>query len=193
MIDFNLIEKAIYDWVSGASGLPTIWENQNAPAPSANYITLALLSAVDIGHDAWAPVNQNKMSRILSDKTLDIRIQCFSNNAISILDHIGVVTKLEQYSSLFHTAGITLLQKGKIQNLTGLGENDQFTQRAAMDAMFLLTTISDELDLSTIEGVEINGTIKVGSSTIKELQIINCTVNGLIQTEHLLEGSITSN
>jgi len=191
MIDIDLIQRAIYSWVFGISGLAAIWENQNAPAPKTDYISLSLLSMVDVGHDAWAPVNPNKMSRILSDKTIDVRIQCFSNNAIAILESIGSLSKLPDVSFIFHAAGITLLQKGKVQELTGLDTNDRFQKRAVMDTTFLLTTISDEIDLSTIEGVEINGIIKIGEDTVRELQILNVSVEGIIPIEHILEGSIT--
>lgn len=61
------IEDALYAWVAAASGVPVIWEHQNAPRPAAPYVSLLLATVEPTGRD-WDGSEANPL--VFADKAV---------------------------------------------------------------------------------------------------------------------------
>lgn len=62
------IEDALYAWVAAASGVPVIWEHQNAPRPAAPYVSLLLATVEPTGRD-WDGSEANPLT--FDDKAIE--------------------------------------------------------------------------------------------------------------------------
>lgn len=156
------IENALYTWIVNATGLATIWEQQNAPRPAAPYISLHVTEVRPLGQD-WISRVDNPL--VFSDITL---------------------TPVDASGSFTATAHGRLTGDGPVQVVTTLTlptgvdtSTDYYVVRVDANSFKLATTLLNAMAVSpttiTFSGVG-SGTIKL-VDTASTLRVGEAQIN----------------
>lgn len=166
-MNFDAIDKALYDWVNIFTGQNVIWLNQNSPRPDRPYLTLYKSTLLPIGHDFESNVNIGGELRIGGIRQLTLQISHYGNNSMGVLESLMVSLHMDQYKDILVAEGITYLDRLAINDLSTLLDTE-FENRAQMDLLFLIGSESELIDTSVIEIVNGTATYKKDTITVKE-------------------------
>lgn len=155
-MEFAPVRDAIYTWVSGQTGIKTIWSEQSAPRPPRPYIDLKLITgAIKLGGQDNLRTKSDGTFALVGPRSITCSIQVFGENAMEILttarDGLDDPVVIEQLDA----AGLSVADDGEPQNITELLET-HFEARAAMSVRFELQ-VERALDTQTVERIGLNG------------------------------------
>jgi len=164
MIDFDVIDELIYDWVSTFSGITTIWADDNSPKPDLPYISLRKGTVTPIGHGYISVPTSSGISKISGDRDMIVNFQAYGNNAFGKLENLWHVRLDPGSQELLYIGGLSLIELFALTNLTGLNDT-LFEGRAQMDLLFRFVSQRTNIDVGLIETVEIEGNLKEPDDT----------------------------
>jgi hypothetical protein len=162
------IRAAIMAWVLPASGLANgqiYWADQDAPAPTGNYVALRLPAFLDIGsmHDQNQYIDHsNDMPPPAAGQEIEdinggtaemtLSIQAFvtpvvgtisSEGAYTLMNAIKGALFLPDVRDALNDAGLSPFDFGQVQNLAQVA-GGQFEGRAALDVRFYVPETASE-------------------------------------------------
>jgi len=171
-MNFNLIEKAIYDWIKAVTKRESIKENQNSPRPLLPYLTFKIRSVESLGTDFFGPVDETTgKAKVKGVRRAILIIESFGYNSMSVLEDLAMSPINYYYSKILSDVGIAILNKLSINDLTGLSDTI-FEERAEVNFNILIGRESeekDEIDIGIIETTILNETIKNEGSAYIDL------------------------
>lgn len=127
VIDWRDVRHAIWDWFSAATGLETIWADQNAPQPSYPYASLNLIAgSIPMGARDEEQWTTDGGVRIVGQRDLTVSCQVHAGpkrEALRTIDALALVH--EAISSLarpdvkqsFAEAGLGVRERGTPQSI----------------------------------------------------------------------------
>ena len=155
--DDGVAEDAIQGWFSAATGLTTIWRNQNAPQPPYPYAGLAIiagpikLGGKDEQRSSTAlgqPPGQDVLVESVGLRTMTVscRIYTAKEDVLDPARHARHLMSVAQSSlgrpsviAAFSDAGLSIIEEGDVQNIDEVIE-DAFLSRANMEVRFGLAS-----------------------------------------------------
>jgi hypothetical protein len=160
------IRAAILTWVSIGSGLPSgriVWADQNAPAPSADYVSLRISGFVGLGsmhdqnqyidHSSESPPAGQEIEDInggTAEMTLSMQAYCapvagvlVTDTAYTLMQSIRDSLFLPDLRDALNDAGLSPFDLGAVQNLAAVA-GAQFEGRAALDVRFYVPETASE-------------------------------------------------
>lgn len=160
MIDFNVIDTLLYNWVYTYSGITTIWQNEDGPKPNLPYITLRRQSVLSVGQDYVSDLNSStELAKISGDRDLVINIQAYGSNAFGRLEDLYYLRHLPASQELLFAGNLSLIDRLAIENITGLNDLE-YEERATMDLLFRFASQKTAISLGVIETVNIEENVK---------------------------------
>ncbi|MCK5603480.1 hypothetical protein KAR91_16465 [Candidatus Pacearchaeota archaeon] len=166
-IAWTSIKVALHTWVSGQSGITTIWANQNAPQPATPYITLNIISGpVKIGGSDtmfWDDVND--VFVLGGERQFTLSIQSFGAGGLQAMSDLLTSTEIPPViTDSFTDNGLAVGNNPAITDLTQM-LSTTFEERKSMDVIFY-TMDNTELTMTYIESVELNAEITSDKGTL---------------------------
>ena len=137
MIDFDVIDKRIYDWTVLYSSIAVIWVEDNGPKPNLPYLTLRRSTLIKYGHEYISAPNNSGIAKISGDRDLTINLQAYGSNAFGRLEDLYSAQMLPASQEFLQLGNLSLIDQLAIGNITGLNDT-LFEQRAQMDLLFRL-------------------------------------------------------
>lgn len=147
------LADAIQSAIAGASGLTTIWKDQNADAPVVDYVTLELGSLAPVGQDyvttstdLGQPKGQEVALTVGGLREVALQIEVFSSATVESVgaasarqtaDFIATRLRLPTARTTLAWAGVSILAPGPVNyvpEIVGLG----FRGRASLDVRCLM-------------------------------------------------------
>lgn len=149
-IDWETVEDALHAWFSNATGLETIWRNQNAPQPPYPYASLSFIagptklggqdeqrSSTDLGQPQGQEVLVESVG--LRTATLSCQVYAAKEDVLDPTKHARHLMSAAQSSlglpsviAKLSEAGLSIIEEGEVQNIDEVIEN-AFVSRANMD------------------------------------------------------------
>jgi len=174
------LQAAMVAWVRNASGLVTIWADQNGPRPDAPYMLLTELTHTGIGID-WYDVKDTVSPAPGEEVTFTLRgvremvlnIQCFGGAAQgdlsprAYLETVRAKSRLPSIRTPLRTANIGVLTFGSILSVSAPLDVTVYEPRASLDVTLSLAQELTETGTS-IDSVEIGNLITDDTLNIPE-------------------------
>jgi hypothetical protein len=159
---FSDIQKALFDWVSGQTGLPTIWMIPNFKRPNTPYIGLFIVSCVKYGATEHLPVNSQGVATLRTLQSLVLSIHVFDGFDSENISGAGICSTLlrslskESVLEFFNGKNLSPnVGQATINNAPEI-KGTQFEQRWVLDIpIYYLETDTDAVGL--IEHAEVKG------------------------------------
>lgn len=151
-MDWATIQNALIAWFAAASGLTTIWANQNAPQPAYPYAVLNIISGpVVLGIDETRatvdaadpppPAGQEIILETCGPRELTVSCQVLSssdtppNDARSLLTAAQAALRQIGMTEALNAAGLGVQQADAVMSIPNIA-NGRWLSRAAMDVRF---------------------------------------------------------
>lgn len=148
---WTTIEDLIYTWVSTGASLPVIWQRDQGPRLTSQYISLRG-SVQNMGkgwtytRDAAIPAPGAEITRThCTDKKLSIQIQCFAGSATGstapehVLSDLIDSSRLPSQLAIFRDGGWGPAKFEPIQTLSGIVGGATFEPRAILNCHGYIT------------------------------------------------------
>lgn len=164
MIDFNIIDTLLFDWLVQFSSISVVWQESNGPKPDLPYLTLRRQSVSSIAHEYMSNPDDNGIAVISGNRELIINIQAYGSNAFGRLEDLISLHLVTESQELLATEGLSLINQLGIQNITGLNDT-LFEERASVDLLLRFASQRENVDVGLIETVEIEGNVKEPDKT----------------------------
>lgn len=158
----STIENALYAWASGVSGKTTIWRNQNAPAPSAPYMTLFITNFVKVGWDYQTQTNDDGKAALMGNRELNLEINYYGTGGLDVFEKLTTSLQTEIVSQTLTASGLFYFDKVMQENISGLDQSTNgFEERYIMELRFRYSnqgiTDPDLFDTNIIQTTEVLG------------------------------------
>jgi len=159
-IAWDDVEDAIYDWFVAATGLATIWSEQDAPQPPYPYASLNITSGptkvagldetrttYDVGQLLGQEIGIETAG--LREITLSCQIHARqldatpANHPRNLMSRAQSSLGMESFLSGLRVAGLSVIEEGPVQNVSEVVE-DTWITRAMMDVRFGLAASVEE-------------------------------------------------
>lgn len=153
MIPWATVEDAFHAWVSSASGIETIWSQQNAARPDKPYVAIQVMSIRRIGQD-WQDVEDAAVP--VPDATIDLKargvrecllqMQAFADSAtgatmpLAVLESVVASAAHESNRVALNAAGIGIAAFTPIKAIDGVIGSANFEPRAVVESRFFLAS-----------------------------------------------------
>jgi hypothetical protein len=168
---------ALQAWVASATGLTTVWENQNAPRPPRPYASLTLVSSPSVGHEVVGQVDEDGDAKIslIVEPTISVKLYY-----AGLDPRQAILEMFKVRRSLFSpSVRESLKASGWVFVEVLLGPIDapelidsEYEHRAVMDVRFRTT---DEFidQLGIVEFAEIDGAVEYAEidGVVNEVEI----------------------
>lgn len=160
-ITWSTVEDALHDWLSGATGLTTIWAQQDAPRPAYPFATLSIIAGptrvggvdeIRYTYDSGQPLGQEVEIEAAGLREITVSCQAFVAAGTSqTQNRVARDTMCKAQSSLgmpsvqaaLRAAGLSVIEEGVVQNASAVDE-DTWIGRASMDVRFRLAASVSE-------------------------------------------------
>lgn len=166
--NYTAIENALHEWATRSTGLAparVVWEAQGGPRPAHPFASLRLDTASSPGseqrtRDADAPVpGAEIVLEAIEQAEATVTLQVFTEtttagggSAFALATRARNALGLDSYVENLDAAGVAVISRGSVQNLTGVLET-KFEGRASLDVR--VRFVDGAEDLTTwIETVE---------------------------------------
>ena len=167
-------KKFIHDLIAEILGLAkdhVIWDYPNAPRPTKPYVTLQIFAEVSEAQEDIIKTKTTGIYNVVVPVTQTLRVQYFGGSDIDVTDKLNYLArKLETptYADKCFAKNVAFYNQTSVQDLTEIMEQS-VDVRASID--FYVRTTSELLDdLSVIEQVEVDESIKIDDSDILHRQ-----------------------
>lgn len=155
-INWETVKTNIYTWVKAniPSGMPVTMLYENAPRPTAPYLTLNIASITQIGWD-WTPNPTNTAGSIslTGDREFTVQLQAYGGDPFSVMENLRTSLQKEVVLDTLRLNGIVFADWFPINDITELVET-RFEKRTSMDVLFRIAQTDTET-LGTIATVQL--------------------------------------
>jgi hypothetical protein len=186
-IEWTDVQDAIYQWCSGATGLPFIWEDQDAPQPAYPYGSMRLTSGPrrvagadevrvtydggqDLGHEIGLEVGGLREITVTVQAHVNQRDSGPDDDATNFVTRLQSSLALPSVQELLRDAGLAVVEEGPVLNL-GRVLDDTWVARAAMDVRLGLAsnlvertgyvaTVAIEPDVTDVDGSPVDADVQ---------------------------------
>ena len=168
-IAWQPIEDALYDWMSGATGITVIWTNQDRPEPPFPYVTLKRLSGptsaapvaelvekTNLDNDPGEEIEQSWYS----DDEFFVSCQCRTGsdspgqNAQHYLESAAAALQKLTVRDAIRSAGAVIVEPESVLDLDAI-VGASWTSGASLDVRFrVLATVTEKTGYIDTIGVE---------------------------------------
>ena len=144
--------SVLITWLESETGLPAIFEYQNAPQPNGNFISVHVSNANYIGHPH---VNHSSDSvfDIGYNTQIEVQLRCIEDQSIDILDRVKLSLEKESVQALLYSAGLAWSDNNNV--VSQPVEHDGKWEHHSILEVFFNSTSEIQDDRSTIDEVEI--------------------------------------
>jgi hypothetical protein len=140
---FAAIRQAIYDWVSGELGIPTIWYPSNAPQPAKTYAAISMGPSQSPRWDYKSPPDEvNGVSTLRGDREFPVEIQIHGkrlpdneNQALTFAEQLATSLQKGSITALFNAANFAFVERIALTDLSAIG-GTEFESRVSLELMF---------------------------------------------------------
>jgi len=180
-IEWRTAEDAMYTWITDATGLTTIWANQNVVQPKYPYASLQIISGptkeagideLRTTTDLSAATGEEISMQTVGFRLLTLNAQIHvgptnDNNPDAHARHLMSVAQAtlnaESARSKFRVANIAVIDEGDIID-TSLVIGQEWIARASLDVRFRVSSCYTE-QVGYIERVSVDGTFDGAKQT----------------------------
>ena len=153
---FAAIRNALYEWVKGVAGNPTvIWREPNAPQPSRQYVSIHMDPTTVVGSDYHSNADANGIESVIGNREFIFSIQVHGqpsqddgSASMSILERLRSSLEKRTIQDTLKAAGLAFVAEEGRGDLAGIG-GTEFEARVFMDLRFR-TTYQDTDDVGFI-------------------------------------------
>ena len=170
VIDFETVEKALWTWVSGESGLETIWDEPNAPRPKTPYALLGLVSPpVKYGSKDDLRSAGGDDFEITGQRSVAYSVKVLGRDAVSYVTDLQMSLEKPSVQEALRAAGLAVWEEGDVLDISELLETG-FEERANMDVVFGISATTEEA-VGELKNVEVQGEITLEDGTTRDVDI----------------------
>ena len=165
MLNITNLENTLYAWVSGVSGLTTIFAHPNAPRPSTSYVLINIIQSEPKGVE-------ESQNTLLGDESTTVDYSNLEEVFVSINTYYAgayqLATKIKDslgrvsVQEILWAGGLGYVSAGGVQDIPE-EINKKFEERGQFDCFFLARSADTE-NLETIRKIEL--TNEIDNSTI---------------------------
>lgn len=132
-LPISTIKAALYDWLTDTTGLPIIWQFQNAPEPTESFISVnPVISSRMIGLFDAQVMLVNGTTQIAPYREVKASVNAYGPEALEKLSNAQDYLSFDSlYTAWFLDRDMTC-QAGLMRNLTGL-KGSRYEQRAQLE------------------------------------------------------------
>ncbi len=166
--DRRTIEDAIYDWLSGSSGVAAHWDYQKPPQPQFPFSSMRILSITRIGgedetritEDPGAPAGEEIEQALSGPRRLVCSFNFYStsndptSDAALLAARAQSALSLPTYAAALYRAGVSVIDEGAIRDLSEL-QSETWVSRFQFDVTFGIASNVIE-KIGYIETVEVD-------------------------------------
>lgn len=170
-IDWQTVENAIYDWLSSATGLTTVWGEQDSPQPSYPYASMRIISGPTrvagldehrYSYDELQPLGEEIGIETCGPREMTLSVQIHAKQAdVGPTDSPRNLMSRAQSSlatpsvlAALRIAGLSVVDEGQVLNANVVVE-DTWIARAMMDVRFgLAASVVERTGYIATVGVE---------------------------------------
>lgn len=185
-IAWQTVEDALHAWLNGATGLTTIWSDQDAPQPAYPYATLKIiagptkLSALDEtrqSYDAGQAAGAEVGLETGGPREITLSCQVFTRQSATtpsshprdLLTRAQASLGMASYLAALRTAGVAVVEVGPVQDVS-LKVDDSWSARAVMSVRFrLAASVTERVGYIATVDVDPTYTKPDGSSVDPQL------------------------
>lgn len=170
-IDWTTVEIAIHAWFSSATGLPVIWEDQEAPRPPLPYGTLKVIAGPTklfgadehrITYDGNQPDGEEIGIEVAGLRQMTVTAQVFlkrlgangSSGAKDYTTRAQSALGMPSYLAGLQAAGLSVIEEMAPRDLSGV-DSGTWLARSAMDVRFgLAASVTERTGYVETVGLE---------------------------------------
>lgn len=169
------IRDGLYTWVTGVTGLQTIWLNPNAPRPKLPYITLNMTDFQLMNWDWISPPDDDGMAYLLGDREFLLEVQYYGDNKFDVMEKLRSSLQIPTIRESLLNAGVVFVNRESLMDLTELLDT-KYEQRIIMELKFRVSnqgvTDVETFEIGYIETVSGEGTFKnIDGSVVLKTEI----------------------
>lgn len=166
-LNWETVKTNIYNWVVAnvPMGMPVTMYYENAPRPTAPYLTINLSTINQIGWD-WVPNPSDNPGNvdIVGDREFTIQLQAYGGDPFTVMENLRTSLQKQAVLDSLRVNGIVFADWFPINDITELVDT-VFEKRSNMDVLFRIAQDATEA-LGTIATVELEEIIKDAGGTI---------------------------
>jgi hypothetical protein len=168
-VAISTLQLALYNWVTGVTGVTTIWSFANAPQPALPYITLNILNINTTGPDYETPPNDDGDAALFGDRELTLEVNYYGNGGIDALENLRTSIQQFDIKQTLNAAGIVFIDRELSENLTFL-QDSLYEERHLMEFRFRYSNQgvgnANLFEVGIIEHVGMEGEFDKGDGTV---------------------------
>jgi hypothetical protein len=117
---YSELREIIFNWVADNTSLIIIWENENAPRPDANYISLKITPFVKIGQSNYLSPDNNGDRIIKYDEDFTVGIKSYGPGTDDNLQVLKDSLQKETVFQNLYNDNIAVRNENEIADITVL-------------------------------------------------------------------------
>lgn len=163
MIDFTVLQDAIYDWINGQSGNEVVWQFQNGIIPNKPFFATRLTSFEQQGEAELRvqdPPSPTGVRDIYSSTDFVLEILGFGVGIVQDTVNLQLSLNNPQVLEPLNDAGVIVWNSlTPVTDISGI-DNDENEERSLFEVNMRTCDLITNVDLGCIESVNIQGTYK---------------------------------
>lgn len=170
----STVRKFVHDLIAEGLGIPksqVIWYYPNAPRPQKPYAILQCFAEVGESQEDIVKTDTTGIYNFVVPVTATLRVQLYGTQGTDVCEQLNVLARrmeTDTYSDKCFANNVAFYDAESVQDLTEVLEQS-VDVRASID--FFVRTTSEILDdLSVIEQVEVDESIKIDETDILSRQ-----------------------
>lgn len=148
MADFS----KVHEWIRLETGLTSINEYQNAPAPTDNYIGVYIRNKQANGQ-AHITHKTGDIWELARSSVVEVQLRCINDSSADILEQLKLSLDKESVQSLLYSGSLAVNRSNDV--ITQPTEHNGKWEHQSILEIFFHSTASIEDDRSYIETVEL--------------------------------------
>lgn len=137
-INFQQVKQTLYDWAISQvpTGMPVIFYQPNAPRPNQPYVTLYIVSVVQVNQD-WSSDEANDDGEIdmHGDRQFTLQVEAYGgDDVLTLLENMRTSLQKQTVLDILRAGGVVFYSSLAINDITNLVDS-QFERRAQFDTL----------------------------------------------------------
>jgi len=155
MLNLLAINNGVQHIVESLLNVTTIFEDQNAPRPEGDYLTLKLTSIQQLARREEGATNDQGLASVFAHYLITFSFNSFRENSKSLMEQLRFALNLRTVLDQFEALGLGFSNTTPIIDVPMLLQTE-WEERSQMNAMFFVSD-TDQDNIGFIQSTDIDG------------------------------------
>lgn len=170
MLDLVTINNGVQQIVENLLGVTTIFEDQNAPRPKGDYVTLKLTNLQTLARREEGETNDQGLAPVFAYYLITFSFNSFRENAKTLMEQLRFSFNLRTILDQFEALGLGFSNTSSIIDVPMLLQTE-WEERSQMSAMFFVSDSTLD-NIGFIQSTDIDGKFTQSDGSLeKEVKI----------------------